>query len=89
MTIKFAGHHLPSEIILQSVRYYFSYTLSYREIEDILAERGINVGLWHNGYMLSLIEIISIKYLYNIAEQSHRRVKGKMHQCLGWKSVRV
>jgi hypothetical protein len=23
---------------------------------------------------------------YNIIEQSHRKVKGKMHQCLGWKS---
>ncbi|MGF1876951.1 DDE-type integrase/transposase/recombinase, partial [Photobacterium frigidiphilum] len=28
----------------------------------------------------------SIKYLNNIVEQSHRRVKGKMNQCLGWKS---
>jgi putative transposase len=23
---------------------------------------------------------------YNIIEQIHRKVKGKMHQCLGWKS---
>ena len=36
--------------------------------------------------MLNLIEILSIKYLNNIVEQSHRRVKGKMNQCLGWKS---
>jgi putative transposase len=43
MTIKFTGRHFPSEIILQSVRYYLSYRLSYREIEEILAERGINV----------------------------------------------
>ena len=43
MTIKFTGRHFPSEIILQSIRYYLSYKLSYREIEEILAERGINV----------------------------------------------
>jgi putative transposase len=43
MSIKFTGRHFPSEIILQSVRYYLSYKLSYREIEEILAERGINV----------------------------------------------
>jgi len=43
MVIKFTDRHFPSEIILQSVRYYLSYKLSYREIEEILAERGINV----------------------------------------------
>ena len=36
--------------------------------------------------MLSLIETLSIKYLNNIVEQSHRRVEGKMNQALGWKS---
>jgi transposase-like protein len=36
--------------------------------------------------MLSVIEILLIKYLNNIVKQSHRRVKSKMNQCLGWKS---
>ncbi len=52
---------------------------------NALALHHINVGLWNNGHMLNLIEILSIKYLNNIVEQSHRRVKGKMNQCLGWK----
>jgi len=43
MTIHFSGRHFPSEIILLSVRYYLAYKLSYREIEEIYAERGINV----------------------------------------------
>lgn len=43
MTIKFTGRHFPSDIILQAVRYYVSYKLSYREIEEIFAERGIDV----------------------------------------------
>ncbi|MCQ1061188.1 IS6 family transposase [Photobacterium sp. ZSDE20] len=191
MTINFSGRHFPSDIILQVVRYYVSYKLSYREIEEIMAERGIhvdhstinrwvikyspllehrargrkkpvasswrmdetyinvkgqwkyyyraedkygdvidfllretrdkkaaraffqkaigqhglpekvvidgchsnalalhhlNVELWQNGLMLNLIEVLQVKYLNNIVEQSHRRVKGKMHQALGWKS---
>jgi putative transposase len=53
---------------------------------NALALHHINVGLWNNGHMLNLIEILSIKYLNNIVEQNHRRVKGKMNQYLGWKS---
>ncbi|CAM3921723.1 DDE-type integrase/transposase/recombinase [Vibrio aquimaris] len=37
--------------------------------------------------MLCLIEICNIKYLNNIVEQSHRWVKQKTRQALGWKSV--
>ncbi len=48
----------------------------------------MNVQLWLTGYfMLCLIEICSIKYLNNIVEQSHRWVKQKTRQALGWKSV--
>lgn len=43
ITIKLTGRHFPSEIILQSVRYSIFYKLSYSEIEEILADRGINV----------------------------------------------
>jgi hypothetical protein len=43
MTINFSGRHFPSDIILQVVRYYVSYKLSYREIEEIMAERGVSM----------------------------------------------
>jgi len=191
MGLNFSGCHFPQEIIMQALRYYLAYKLSYREIEEIFAERNIrfdhstlnrwvikyaplleanfrkrkrkvadswrmdetyikikgkpvyyyravdkhgaiidfdlserrdepaareffdkaigssglpdkvvidqsgsniaaldtiNVRLWLSGYMLSMIEVITVKYLNNIVEQSHRKVKGKMHQCLGWKS---
>lgn len=46
----------------------------------------INIRLWLSGYMLCMIEVLAVKHLNNIVEQSHRKVKGKMHQCLGWKS---
>ncbi|MFT6779968.1 MAG: putative transposase [Paraglaciecola sp.] len=46
----------------------------------------INIRLWLLGYMLLMIDVLAVKYLNNIVEQSHRKVKGQMHQCLGWKS---
>ena len=191
MKLNFSGCHFPQEIIMQALRYYLAYKLSYREIEEIFAERNIrfdhstlnrwvikyaplleanfrkrkrkvadswrmdetyikvkgkwvyyyravdkygaiidfylsetrnekdaraffdkaigssglpdkvvidksganaaaldtiNISLWLGGYMLRMIEVLAVKYLNNIVEQSHRKVKGKMHQCLGWKS---
>ena len=50
----------------------------------------LNVPLWLTGYfMLSLVEILDIKYLNNIVEQSHRWVKQKTRQALGWKGARA
>ena len=188
MTLNFSGRHYPSDIIMQALRYYLAYKLSYREIEEIFAERNIhfdhstlnrwvikyapqleaifrkkkrrvsgswrmdetyikvkgrwvyyyravdkygaiidfylsetrdepaaraffnkainqhglpekvvidksganvaaldtiNIRLWLSGYMLFMIEVLAVKYLNNIVEQSHRKMKGKMHQCLG------
>ena len=39
----FAGFRFPSEVILLAVRWYLRYNLSYRDLEEILAERGIDV----------------------------------------------
>ena len=39
----FKGCHFPSEVILETVRYYIAYKLSYREIEEIQRERGVTV----------------------------------------------
>ncbi|WP_254303984.1 IS6 family transposase [Shewanella sp. VB17] len=191
MLINFSGRHFPQDIIMQALRYYLAYKLSYREIEEIFAERNIhfdhftlnrwvikyapqhevvfrrkkrkvsgywrmdetyikikgkwvyyyravdkfgavidfylsetrdepaaraffdkaiksngvpdkvvidksganaaaldtiNIRLWLSGYMLFMIEVLAVKYLNNVVEQSHRKVKEKVHQCLGWKS---
>ena len=39
----FAGFRCPPEVILLSVRWYLRYGLSYRDLEELLAERGIVV----------------------------------------------
>ncbi len=41
--ISFKGRHTPKIIILQCVRWYCAYALSYRNIEEIMAERGIKI----------------------------------------------
>ncbi len=39
----FAGYRFPPEVITLAVRWYLRYSLSYREVEELLAERGIEV----------------------------------------------
>jgi transposase-like protein len=44
MTISFARHQVPPDIIRHAVWLYVRFTLSYRDIEDLLAERGLDVS---------------------------------------------
>ncbi|MDI6105127.1 IS6 family transposase, partial [Actinoplanes sp. NEAU-A12] len=37
----FAGFRFPPEVIVVAVRWYLRYNLSYRDVEELLAERGI------------------------------------------------
>ena len=39
----FKWKHFEGEIILKTVRWYLKYALSYKNLEEIMAERGINV----------------------------------------------
>jgi IS6 family transposase len=39
----FAGFRFPPEVIMVAVRWYLRYGLSYRDVEKLLAERGIEV----------------------------------------------
>jgi transposase-like protein len=39
----FAGFRFPSEIIMVAVRWYLRYGLSYRDVEELLLERGVEV----------------------------------------------
>jgi putative transposase len=44
MTISFARHQFPPAIIQHAVWLYVRFTLSYRDTEDLLAERGLDVS---------------------------------------------
>ena len=39
----FAGFRFPAEVIMLAVRWHLHYGLSYRDVEELLAERGITV----------------------------------------------
>ena len=41
--ISFKGRHTSKPIILQCVLWYCSYALSYRNIEEMMAERGLRI----------------------------------------------
>jgi transposase-like protein len=44
MTISFARHQFPPAIIQHAVWLYVRFTLSYRDVEDLLADRGLDVS---------------------------------------------
>jgi transposase, IS6 family len=39
----FKGRHFQDEVILLCVRWYLRYSVSYRDLEELMAERGLNV----------------------------------------------
>ena len=40
----FTGFSFPPEVIVLAVRWYLRFGLSYREVEELLAERGVEVN---------------------------------------------
>jgi putative transposase len=43
MVVSFKGAHFAKDIILVGVRWYVAYPLSYRHVEELMAERGVSV----------------------------------------------
>ena len=43
MTISFKGAHFPEEVILYAVFFYLRFGVSYRDLEEIMAERGVEL----------------------------------------------
>lgn len=39
-------YRFPPEVISHAVWFYFRFNLSHRDVEDLLAERGVTVPLW-------------------------------------------
>ena len=42
--ISYARHRFPPDVIRHAVWLYLRFTLSYRDVEDLLAERGLEVS---------------------------------------------
>src|ERR1700723_1953345 len=43
MTMKFKGRHFERDVILWGVRWYVAYPISYRQIEEMMGERDVEV----------------------------------------------
>ena len=43
MSIDFKGSHYPKDVILYAVFFYVRYGVSYRDLEEIMTERGVEV----------------------------------------------
>ena len=67
--ISFKGSHYPKDVILYTVFFYVRYAVSYRDLEEIMAERGVNVD--H-----ATLNRWVVKYSPLIAREAHRRKSG-------------
>ena len=84
--ICFSGRHYPRKIILQCVRWYVSYGISYRDLEEMMSERGFEIdhstlNRWVVNYAAQ-IEQNSRKYKRPIdrswrMDETYVRIKGK------------
>jgi putative transposase len=55
VTISYSGYRFPPEIIQHAIWLYIRFTLSFRDVEDLLAERGIMVEAQPSILVCSLI----------------------------------
>ena len=46
--IRFIGCHFKKTIIFMAIRWYLAYALSYRDIEELMLERGCDSGSLHH-----------------------------------------
>ena len=66
VTIDFKGSHYPKPVILHAVFFYVRYAVSYRDLEEIMAERGVEVD--H-----ATLNRWVIKFSPLIAKEAHKR----------------
>ena len=68
MNIDFKGSHYPKDVILYAVFFYVRYGVSYRDLEEIMAERGVDVD--H-----ATLNRWVVKFSPSIAENAQARKK--------------
>ena len=87
--ISFKWRHFQKEIILLVVRWYLSYALSYRDLEEMMLERGINVdhstiNRWVIEYAPLLEEEFRKNYKRKVGsswrmDETYIKIKGVWH----------
>jgi len=82
MTISFARHYFSPSIVRHAVWLYFRFTLSYRDLEDLLAERGLDVSYAVRRWVLKLGPLFARKL-------RRRRPRPTMSWCLDEMAVMI
>ncbi len=86
MTISFKGAPFPKDVILHAVFFYLRYGVSYRDLEEIMAERGVDLShatlnRWVRKYAVLVAE--AVRYRKHAGDRSWRmdetyvKVKGE------------
>jgi transposase-like protein len=86
--ISYKGYRFTPEIIQQTIWLYLRFTLSFRDVEDLLAERGIivfyeTVRRWVNHFG----PMIAADLRTRRAENSHQPTRRRERKMQGFKSV--
>jgi transposase-like protein len=87
-------HRFPKEIIRHAVWLYYRFCLSYRDVEDLLAERGFNVSYetirrWCIRFVDEVFVRIAGQQRYLVrAELSHESTRQRERRMRRFKSVR-
>ena len=66
--INFKRRHFKHDIIMMSMRWYLSYALSYRHVEELLLERGVSID--H-----STVQCWVVRYSAELESEFRRRYK--------------
>ncbi|MEO6915247.1 MAG: DDE-type integrase/transposase/recombinase [Chitinophagaceae bacterium] len=93
----FKGYCCAKEVILQAVCFKLRFSLSYRDLENLLAIRGVRLDLDKSGAnkktiktinktSFRKIEIRPCKYLNNMVEEDHQFIKWRTKGMPGFKS---
>jgi IS6 family transposase len=68
----FRGRHFEDVIILLCVRWYLRYSLSYRDLEEIMAERGLSVD-----------HVTIWRWVQRYAPVLNQRIRRELRRCNG------
>ena len=73
------GRHFEGEIVLWAVRWYCRYGISYRDLEQMMAEGKCPEGTEHR----------QVKYLNNVVEADHGKLKQLIRLVRGFKTLKT
>ncbi|MGG0646066.1 DDE-type integrase/transposase/recombinase [Bacillus mycoides] len=98
----FKWKYYQPELILLTVRWYLRYNLCFRNLVEMMEERGVSIAhttimRWVHQYGPQLeekhmpkgIQLRQVRYLNNIVEQDHRFIKKRVRSMLGFKSFKT